>query len=733
MTQPDLNDIQQRLIASFQAEHREHLEKMRSILGVLSKGDGGLSGPELEEVFRRAHSLKGAARAVNLRPVEVLAHRLETLFSRVREGLLPLDGAVLKTITAALDAIEDWVDSYLKKQVPLEPREALRALDCLLGTQEAFPSDGSPAAGPTPPSSAGKIEESVSVSAPALDRLLRTSDRFLTDGLRQDQIAREISQVASRIEEVRKQWDYLKRSIGPDLRRLASDPHLAPMGKYSDFMERQMRLLDREMRKLRRRHSRGAWEMRSLGGRLHQEVRRLRMVPAESVFQGLRKMVRDLAKDEGKEVEFLAEGLSVEADRLILQALKDPLLHLLRNAVSHGIGFPEERSRQGKNPAGRVLLSLEAKGGLLNIEVQDNGQGVDWKAAARTAVRKRFLSQEQADSAGPQELAPLLFEPGFSTSPMVTELAGRGMGLSIVAEMVRRLQGSARISSVPGQGASVTLTLPLSILTRRLLLVRCSGQTFAIPAHGIRRLARKRAGEIRTEEGRSVILVEDRSVPIANLAELIGLKETSLKLESETIPIVIFETVAAAVDSLAGEMEGVVQDMGDVPGPKTFSGAVLLEDGSAALVLDPSELGESFKNGKRVASLRIEKVAPEIKASSILVVDDSVTTRTLEKSILEAHGYRVELAVDGVEALERLRMETPDLAVVDLQMPRMDGFQLIEEMKKDQRFSKIPVIIVTSMESRKDKERGMALGAEAYILKRKFDHKGLLETIRQIL
>ena len=719
------DDILNKLLVSFQAEQRDHLEKIRGILDDLAKSGKG-AGPQLEEAFRRAHSLKGAARAVDLRQIETLAHCVETIFSRVREGRLRMEKTTLKTIHLVLDSVEDWVVAYFQKQTPAEPVKALDAVEALLGA-EVMPRTAATAALPGEPAGPSPLtEEALTIGAKSMEQLLEASNRVFVEALRQDEVTKKLAQVELRVRDLDTERDRVKRTRGQ------------VVTSYLDIMDRHVRFLRKEVRDLRWTHSQGAWGLRQAGEHLKEAVLQTRMVPAESVFQGFRKMVRDLARDEGKEAEFTAEGLGVQADRLVLQALKDPLMHLLRNSVTHGLEAPADRRSRGKEPAGAILLRIRVQGNLLRITVADDGRGVDWKTVAEYAAKRRFLSREEAESASPEALSRLLFLPGFSTARMVTDLAGRGMGLSVVGETVKRLQGSAELRSRGNTGMTIEIAVPFAVSTHRLLIVESAGQRFAIPAVALQSLIRVSINQIDTVAGKSVMTVGERPVPVTSLAGLLGVGDTAVKVEGEHVPVVVLKSsggsVGLAVDGFVTESEAVVKTFsGGAERVKAFGGAILAGDGSVIPVLNPGEIIECFRAVKGGSVVRAEKAPPPKRTPTILIADDSVTTRTLEKSILEAHGYRVALAVDGEEALQKLRAESMDLAIVDLQMPRMDGFQLIGQIKKDPRLAKLPVIIVSSLESREEKERGLALGADAYIIKRKFDHKGLLEAIRQIL
>ena len=462
------------------------------------------------------------------------------------------------------------------------------------------------------------------------------------------------------------------------------------------------------------------------------------MVPAESLLEGYRKMVRDLARDESKEVEFRATSTGVQADRRVLEALKDPVMHALRNAISHGIEAPRERVAKGKSPGGLVTLRIDTQGQRLSIAIQDDGRGVDFARVVEVAVRQGILSEADAARRAPSELARILFRPGFSTSRSVTDLSGRGMGLSVVHEAVRRLQGEVDLQPADGCGTSIHLSVPLSISTHRLLLVSCGSQTFAIPIHGIERLQRIRLNSVQTVEGKPVIMLDGQPAPLFSMHQLLNVDHAPASAQPDVLRVMVLHSssriAAVAVDAFLWETDAVIQDLGPAaPRDGKVSGGILLEDGGVAFVLNLTELLDTSAHREAPSFAMPPQPAPEQAPRSILVVDDSMTTRTLEKSILEAHGYRVRVAVDGMEALTMLRAEKADLVIADIQMPRLDGFGLLAALKKDPHLNRIPVIVVTSLERPEDQERGLSLGADAYIVKQKFDQEELLAAIRQIL
>lgn len=751
--------IRERLLAAFQVEYREHLEAIRKLLDELGTRTEGSGLAQLDETFRRAHSLKGAARAVDLAPVERLAHRLETLFARVRSGHLKLDGEMAALVHAGLDAIEDWVTAFAAGTAPPEPAEALAAIEARLDgkpaaeSAKATPAPRPPAAPPpvpvVPPELDAAVPAPEAVAAPAapvvaeetvrvraihLDRLLRTSNELLTETMNQRVVTEELVAIDRELADLDKLWRRMRKTVAALARDLGDADRAGAADRLAEALEQHLRVTARQARAARRMQQRTGWTLRQLGGELQREVRDARMVPAESVYAGFRKMVRDIARDAGKTVEVQVAGLDVEADRMVLQGLKDPVMHLLRNALAHGVELPGERAAAGKPPAARVALRFAVADGRLSVVVEDDGRGIDFDAIRRKAVEQGMFEEVEAAGLAQQALLDLIFDPGFSTTRAVDDLSGRGMGLSVVRETVTMMNGTA----ADGGGTRFRVSVPLSVSTQRLFLVGCQGHVYGLPTEGIDRLHRVAAEEVRTVEGKSVVYLGDQQLPLLSLAHLLALGETAVKVSRNVVPLAVLKhgdrRVAVAVDEFLSIREGLVKDIG-VPGAvgTMVAGGMILEDGGVALVLNPFEIVETFrKSGTTRVLTTVEKPA-EKRVPVILVVDDSLTTRTLEKSILEAQGYQVRLAVDGIEALSKLRSEHVDLVISDVQMPRLDGFGLLQAVKSDQALKSVPVILVTSLEAREDRERGLALGADAYVVKRKFDQKELLETVGQML
>ncbi len=756
-----MRDIRQRLLAAFDIEYREHLAAIRQLLpGAADAVDAAVGEWRLVEVIRRAHSLKGAARAVDMRAVEMLAHRLESLLVMVQKGGAVLDGVSVLVILQTLDQIEDLVasagDAAAAALVPdLGPLDRLLAGErppppkvepelpkaaVQPAVQPAAEPGGSVEAGELAPLSHHSVlrgEEMMRVDAASLDRLLLSSGRLGAEISRHTGRSGEVRQVHRDLTEALHDWERFRKVFGRQLRELAGTPAYGRIATQIEVMETRVSTVARALSRVAKSAERGSWTLLQLAEHLQHDVQRVRTVPAEHVFGGFRKMVRDIAREHDKQIAVQISGLEVEIDRLILQQLKDPVMHMLRNAVSHGIERPAERIAAGKPAEARISLDLSAAGGRLTVTVADDGRGLDYRRIAEVAVLSGLMTAPEAAAAAPEILSRLLLRPGFSTAEEVDTLSGRGVGLSVLHAAVSRLRGVIDIRPSAGAGTVVEVITPLTVSRQHLLLVTCCGQTYGVPSFTVERLHHVRAEHVTTAEGRPVIILDAKVVPLAQLHRVLGVGVAPEPAPGTAQPVMVLRLagrrLALIVDALLQVRDCLISD--PMKGAdRSVMGTILLDGGEVAFVLDPAVLFDapafSALDGPAGASARN---IPPPAARTILVVDDSVTTRTLEKSILEAQGFRVRLAVDGVDALAELRQNPVDLVISDVEMPRMNGLVLLDTIKRDSALQKIPVILVTSHSNPEDVQRGLDLGADAYIIKQRFDQHDLLDAIEQLL
>lgn len=718
-----MKELRNKLLAVFDGEHREHLAVIREFLNDAESAPDSLSGAELQECFRRIHSLKGAARAVNIPGIESLAHRLESVLSGLQSGERSLDSELVGTLRRSLDAVEDLAAAAMgKRSAP-----SIAALEEELG-------DTASTAGRQILSSqaAASVDEARTRPNRDLQKSARASDEPMQ--VSTANVDRMMQAIAS-VQVGERQRQSLQDSVSSLMHGLLALktelPHLdSGSGQSARRMRRALTELVDLSRHLQRELRTSSWKAAQAGRKLRSEVASIRLDVASSVLGDLGSHARELASDEGKQVRVECKGLDVKADRLVLQQLKRPLLQLLRNAISHGIELPEERRNAGKPPEGSVVLRASTDARFLKVEVRDDGRGVDVDK-----VRSIAINNGNPDD---DDLLQLLALPGLSTSDSVNRLSGRGIGMGIVTDAVHRLQGEVSIRTSCGKGTTIRVRVPLSVASTRVLLVRIADETYAVPSHAVRRVLHVHRDEV-GPLSKGLGLAVDGSkapVPLASLGEMLGLGTGAALQSAQTVcALAVGQTDirrVLVVDEIVAVRDEVLVPTDDVlAGDARLAGAVLLDNDTVAPVVNPAWL----LSGDAPLSFSCwQKNAPvPARKPVILVADDSVTTRTLEKSILESHGYAVILAVDGNQALAKLRENLVDIVVADVDMPELDGFGLLRAIKSDPERAELPVIMVTSKNSEQDIRTGQDLGADAYLIKQSFEQAELLETVRRLL
>ncbi len=529
--------------------------------------------------------------------------------------------------------------------------------------------------------------------------------------------------------------------------------------RYVNSNQEQLREFHAQLGDLARLYTSDTMHLSLVIEEMEDEIKRLRMQPFSTITTPFARMVRDLARQSGKEAVLTIMGGDTEVDKRILEGIKDPLTHILRNAIDHGIEKPEQRVAAGKARTGQITLSAEQNGKEILVRVSDDGIGLDIESI-RQAVSRMPATQRGGRDArmmNESELIDAMFFLGISTSRIITDVSGRGVGLNVVRNNIESLHGRIDVDWQPGEGTVFTLVLPLALTGTRGLLVRSANQLFAFPINNVERTLSLKPTDIFTVEGHDAIQYAGHPVTIVRLNEILELdggSKPGLDNSKELSAIIVSVSdllssqqgtgrqsrqVAFIIDELAGEQEIVIKDLGkQLARVGGISGATVLGSGEVVLVLNAADLMKlTLRKGSRsifdtLTTQADQETQTELK--HILVVDDSITTRTLEKNILEAAGYNVTIATDGYEALGLIRSAgRPNLVVTDIVMPRMDGFELTQQIKSDPQLANLPVILVTSLDSAEDKERGIEVQADAYIVKSSFDQVNLLETIKQLI
>ena len=742
----DKSKIMQRLMATFLEELEEHVRHFNQDLLSLEKDPPASERVEkFKTLFRTAHSLKGAARSVNVNLIEGACHHLEEILAMVRDERMPLDRALFELLFATVDAVEE-AGMRLREQQDLAdaPLAALLPRLYAAATGKALPpierearSMAAPAAfsDQEPILEAPASSNSVRVPAEKLDTLLARVGELQIAQRRVEARVGDLAALQDLVTQWKADWKRVEHVFARE-HPMAGDSVRALPRRVALTLRQSgdhLRSLDKALDRLAGAMTSDARLLDQVTRPLDDDVRRVRMLPFSEACAGLDRMVRDLAQAKDKEVELLIEGGTVELDRSILEGLKDPLRHLVRNALDHGVEAPAQRVAAGKPRQATIKVAASMRGAQVEVKVQDDGHGLDLDAI-RAQVRRRKLD-EPTD---PHELARLIFHPGFSTASIVTDVSGRGVGLDVVKNRVEALHGTVDLATTAGQGTCFTLTVPLTLTTLRAVLVSVGGKTFAFAGTNVHKLAHITAADIHAVAGRPVISFAGAPIPLASLGQVLR-QEVEEDEAHAKIPIVIIASgtmrMAFRVDELLAEQEILIKNLGTRIRRVPFVvGATLLPSGRIALVLNAANLVRSALGDTGMSAQRVTKKATATAARKrLLVVEDSVTTRTLMKSILEAAGYDVLTAVDGQAGWQLLQEKEVDLVVSDVDMPNMDGFDLTEAVRASKKHQPLPVILVTARETEKDKARGIEVGADAYLVKSAFDQRNLLETIKQML
>ncbi|MCJ7588653.1 MAG: response regulator [Candidatus Aminicenantes bacterium] len=732
------DEFLKRLRATFRIEAEEHVRAISAGLIELEK----TPAPEkraavIETVFREAHSLKGAARSVSLQDIESICQPMESTFAALKRQEIALTPALYDLFHQAMDVMTQLV-AGTEEESSLAVRSRIRELVRQLKEPGTIAVGEIEAAPPRPAEGPSISMETVRIPLAKLDPLLLQAEEMMSAKMAAGQRVAELREINRTMVSWKTESNKWKgrQSLGPEWDELLAW-YEERLNEIQSQVAATTRAVEQDQRVLQR----------MVDDHLHAMKNAL-MLPVGLLVEVLPKLARDLARAQGKEVELVIQGADIEIDKCILEELKDPLIHLVRNCVDHGIKKPKDRAQGGKPSCGTIRISFVAKDNRqMEISVSDDGSGVDLEKVQAAAMKLGILQADDAGKLDQQESLHLIFHSGISTSPIITDISGRGLGLAIVREKVEKLGGSVSVESQPGVGATFRLLLPMTLATFRGVLVRVDEYLFVLPAINVERVLRVQKEDIRTIENRETIKLDGRILPMARLRdtlELPGRKNESAAhvtpgiAEINYMPVIVLASaekrIAFLVDEVLQELEVLVKGLGNqLSRVRNIAGATVLGTGKVAPVLNVPDLMKSAV--RSAATARKEAVAgtAPAKKANILVVEDSITARILLKNILETAGYQVATAVDGADAFTQIRTGEFDLAVSDVDMPRMNGFELTTKIRADKRLGELPVVLVTALESREDRERGIEAGANAYIIKSSFDQSNLLRVIQKLI
>lgn len=751
------------VFAYFGPEATEHLEAMTSALLALERDGRDEAG--LATLFRAVHTLKGAAYTVGRRAIGDLAHRVEDVLMAVREARAPMTPPLVEAGLVASDALK-----LLLRAADVDPAEVdqavARAAAQLEGVALMFAVEGAgpravaisegagsralatPAPVPDPevsePVAATRSEwprparPSIRVNLERLDGLMSLVGELVIARGRLDRRVGDLEQVGEHLVFSRSRMTQAVRDFEGkhQFPPLAYEAEATPgfgeleLDRYDDFsiLARRAAEISADVAEIQIqlvaliRTIRGdTAHIQRLTGELRQEVTRARMVPIGRLFARFTHQVREAARAAGKRVSLDVSGEAVEMDSAVIEEIADPLLHLVQNAIVHGIEDPEERRRRGKPEAGTVCLAAYHRGGALYVEVADDGGGIDAATVREAAVARAMLTAEAAAALSDREALDLIFLPGVSTAASVTSASGRGVGMDVVRTNVSRLNGDVDIETDPGVGTRFTIKLPLTVASSDTLVVRAGGEPFALPMAAVQTVLTVRPETIRSGEAGELVMVEGQPVDLVRLSALLGLPAAE---RPRGLPVVVVRSgrrrLAVAVDGFVGKDEIVIKPLGgflDAVGP--FAGATVSGTGRVILLLDAGRLVDLAGRASVLphAGEAGEPTPATVGARRVLLVDDSISVRKFVGQMLTRAGFLVYTANDGADALQQLTDLAVDVVITDLEMPRVNGYELIRDLRRRSASRDVPVVVLTTRAGEKHAELARQLGVRHYVTK----------------
>jgi two-component system, chemotaxis family, sensor histidine kinase and response regulator WspE len=738
----------------FASEVESHVATMTSALLSLEREPGRA---DFASLMRSAHSIKGAARIVDNEIVVGLAHVMEDCFVAAQSGANNLSAADVDTLLRAVDTMtaaaaaldpKGWFDangnaaSRLIKQLGGIAKSTTDSSVTADVPQQRNPKTTTPPAERAVMSPAAPVDRSVRVAVESVNRLMNLAGESLVETRRLEgfvaslyKLSRKQAAVADQLTQVYEQLTAAQHSsTQPTQNNSAASDRLRAMVATVREAALDCRKITLDRMNELDRYSRRAEDLTE---RLYQSAIASRMRPFEDGIAGFPRLIRDLARRLNKSIDLVIVGDSVGVDRDILEKLDAPLNHLLRNAADHGLENPEQRRAAGKSERGQIRLEAKHWAGMLTVTVADDGRGISVDSVRQRIVRRGLVDSAVAAGLSDAEVLDYLFVAGFSTSDTVTEVSGRGVGLDVVRSAVEQVGGSVRLQSQLGSGTTFQLQLPLTLSVVRSVLVEIAGEPYAFPMMRVERIAHIARSELRTLENRQYFLLENRSVGLVAGHAILELPEPPPS--EELLPVVILSDRAnlfgVAVDRFIGEDDLVVRALDPRLGKVAdISAAAMMTDGTPVLVVDVEDMLRSIvrllQSGRAGA---IKQAVAEGRKRKILVVDDSITVREVQRQLLEGRGYQVVVAVDGLDGWNTLRDSPFDLVISDVDMPRMNGIELVRSIKQDSRLRDMPVMIVSYRDRDEDRKRGLDAGANYYFAKSDFHDVALLEAVNDLI
>lgn len=744
------------LLSDYKTEAAEHIQTIQNgLIQLENESDEAIRKELIEVIYRETHSLKGASRVVNQSETEKICMSLESQFSLLKRAPIGLNHDFYTLYNKTSDLLAAFITSIgvPENKPPVNAlQQTLRNLDLSLeslqvqiiknssqtietvkGVALEPDSDALTKVEPEIDQLATKTKnidnETIRINVEKLNSILLQSEEFVTAKNSFEYFAKELQKLNNSFADYKRNLQNKTSNSNNEFNQTKRNNSSESLKKFDeDFssLSKQFQLF---------RHS---FE-RQIND-LQTDIKKTLVIEFRNLFVSAPKLVRDLCVQSGKQVEVQITGDDIEIDRRILEDMKDPVMHLLRNCVDHGIELPSQRGLIGKPEKGCIKIQIQIlPDKKIEVSISDDGVGINTKKIVEKALKSNLISAQEANELNEKQKLKLIFSSGLSSSEIITDISGRGLGMSIVEEKVIKNGGTVDVYSELNKGTTFKIILPQTLNVYRGVLIKSAGSYFTIPVGFIEKVIRVNISDIRTVESRKCIFYGDKSVAVHELSDLIGIsgsKQQNFKSQNLHMMILKFASkfLAIIVDKVKGEFEGILKDMGpQLRHVHKISGVTMLGNGKLVCVLNVAELIEH--SNFHISNTDInypDSDKPEIQ-KRILIAEDSITIRSMLRSYVENAGYYVKLAVDGLHAYQLLQQEQFDLVVSDVEMPRMNGFELTAKIRENAGYSDMPVILVTALESTDDKQRGLEAGANAYIIKSSFEQSNLLDTIKRLV
>lgn len=757
-----------KLLATFKIEAEENINIISSSLIELEKGCTSKRREEIIEViFRITHSLKGASRAVNLTEMELICHGLEDVIISLRSNKIKLNSQIFNLLNQSIDLLHEILfinNGIISSKLNLEIINHVENLSLVeVGLKIDLFENPNLKKHITELSKESTVEKTISlkpnfqkestfetirVSTKKLDHLLVQTEEMLTLKLNSTQRTINLSKTSKKIKIWDKEVSIILESTINLKQRLTNrekdstlsneDKDIKKLLQFQDWTNSYIKEIEGEIKEILNNSQDEEYSSGIKIDILLNGMNEIISVPFSKLLDGFPKMIRNISKDLDKKIDFIVEGDSIKINKKTLENLKIPLMHILRNCIDYGIEKPAHRLKNKKLETGKIILKIEQlENNMIQILISDDGKGLNRKKLKKIYIEKENIPLNDIDNINESDYLNYIFKPGISTSDIITDISGRGLGLAIVQETIEKSNGTVFVKSIEGISTTFHIIIPNTTSTLNGVVVESGSRLYIVPTSKIKKVLLLNKNEIKIIENRNTISYLGEIIPMVDLNSI--LKISSSKEVSENIQILILmiknKKFGLAVDSIIEEQEVLVKNFNkQLTRVKYISSASVFSSGKIVPILNVSDLFKSILkiNEQDISPINVQN-SENVTQKSILIVEDSITSRTLLKNILEGAGYHVKTAIDGIDGFTKLKEGNYDAVISDIEMPRMNGFDLTAKIRADKKYSTIPVLLISSLSKREHKERGIDVGANAYIVKSNFDQNNLLEIVDRLI